>query len=164
MARNPWMSLISGIICAIAWWTVGLGWQDERIFQNKNPSNLVPNTETVNSTLVDQRMQDAQGIWAIPSIGFIGLILLNLTSNEKVSGSGFGMDGETLFWRIWAFIAFLCLLVPMVASIWVGLEGFIQNGERSNKCGAFLIVEAVVMLLAGLFFKFTRDEAEWGAF
>ena len=166
--RNSIMSFLAGGICAVAWWLVIIGWIDEIEYQGTRPANLIdPKNVSAgyNQTKINTVMQSCQYIWTMPSVAFLGLILLNTISNQKVKGDGFGMDGETMFARVWVFLGFLCLMVTMVAGIWVGIEGFIQSEElHANNLGAMLIAEGITMVVAGFLFKFGRDEDAWGAF
>lgn len=160
--RNILVSILAGMLCSIAWWSVIVGWVRELEFQEVQPANLFPNN-TINQTRVDEQMFSIQGIWAIPAVGFIGLAMLNLIGNSSVR-SDFGMDGQTLFARIFLFVAFLCLLVSFVAAIWTSIEAFLQSKIRSNNLGWLLLIESIVMMLSGLIFKFGRDENAWNGF
>merc|ERR1711920_1154148 len=108
-------------------------------------------------------MQNAQPVWAMPSITFIGLFIINFIPTSSITGDGFGMDGKTAFLRFWMFFGFLCLFVPLVAGIWYGIEGFMQNKAYSSALGWGMIAQTIIMIVAGMFFKTGRTEEAWSS-
>lgn len=152
--RNTIFSILAGILCACSWWSLIIGWKLEYNYQSEKSSN---------QTEVQEIMNNVANVWTMPSVTFIGLVIINFIPNSAIIGDGFGLDGKVYLLRFFVFIGFLCMFVPLVASIWYGIEGFMVSTVYADNLGWAMIVSSVTMMLAGLIFKMGRTEEAWSA-
>merc|ERR1711879_709022 len=165
--RNMFVSMFSGALFSIGWWIFIAQWND----QLGEVHDQLNSTGKFNETLYDEIISSSYNpLWAICSLGTIGLIMVNTVGNEAVRGDGFGgVEGQTCLARLYVFTGFLLLFSTLISAIlvmttYVGQSGSNGPDYKSSGTGWGLLVQNLFIFLSACIFKFGRDESAWGYF
>lgn len=163
--RNMFVSMFSGALFSIGWWIFIAQWND----QLGEVHDQLNSTGKFNETLYDEIISSSYNpLWAICSLGTIGLIMVNTVGNSVVQGDGFGADGETCLARVYVFTGFLLLFSTLISSIWV-MTTYLSGDSNTSpykikSTGWGLFAQNLLIFLSACIFKFLRDESAWGMF
>jgi len=160
--RNVFFSMVAGVLFSAGWW-VFIGVWDQQI------EHLVQINKTTVFDVSDTITSVYNPLWAICSVGTIGLIMVNTVGNSVVQGDGFGVDGQTCLARLYIFTGFLCLFSTLIASIWVMAAQFVGSDNnkapyRKASTGVALVIQNLLIFVSACVFKFFRSEEAWGGF
>ena len=170
--RNMLVSFFAGTLLSIGWWVFVAAWDNQTTnVHNQLNQTAMNNDKEFNVTLYNEIISGYYNpLWAICSLGTIGLIMINTVGNEAVRGDGFGgVEGQTCLARLYVFTGFLLLFSTLISAIWVMTTYVGQSGSngpdyKTSGTGWGLLVQNLLIFLSACVFKFGRDESAWGYF
>jgi len=136
--RNTYSAIASGFLFFFGWWIM----IDTAIIHSTNWSNWY---------------------FVLTIVGTLTMFMVNVVSNSVVQGNSMdeGICGEKGA-RLWLMLGFIGSFACIVAAIWIMFADYVlPKDDASNWPGVALFLQASMIFLASLTYKFGRTEELW---